>query len=192
MFKIKKNSYFVIGIFILIISVCLNIYLYSNMIKLKKDSSTINEYLRYLLVLKLDRQSDIFYKLGNFIDQIEKDSLSPDEFNLYLSGTKEFSQNDIIHGVNEIVFEDDKEMVDILTRITRVAATSDDILENAYNNELNNLQERYYSLSSLLNRNNKDSSLTYYILNDIENLDVEKLLKEIKLNLYEMETILNY
>lgn len=193
MFKIKtnKNSYLGIGTFLLIVSVCLNIYLYSDMTKLTKDSSKIDDYLKYVIVLKLDRQSDIFYKLGNFVDEINKGSLSFNELNSYLSGIKEFSQNDILHGVNEIIFKDNKELVDILTRITESTAISDGVLEKISDYELNNLKENYYRLSLLLNRNNKNNSLTYYILNNVNNSDLKRILNEINSNLSEIEEILN-
>jgi len=65
-----RETYYKIILVLLIISICLNIYLYNIETRLTKDNLNTNDYLRYVIVLKLDRQSDIFYKLSNFTNQI--------------------------------------------------------------------------------------------------------------------------
>lgn len=72
------------------------------------------------------------------------------------------------------------------------AKTADNTLEKASNDELKNLKEKYDRLSYLLNRDNQNDSLAYYISsNDINNPNLKQVLNEIELNLFDIEEILD-
>lgn len=160
-----KNTKFLLTmcVVLLLISLTFNIILLNKM-----ESNNIHKayhgYFPYLLVTKLDRQSHILDYIGIYCNKVQDGEMTVGELKFYLKGVKHYTQNDIFAGLHNILYESNEGIKDTLIEISGVICTTDEIIEYASLNDLDELSEIYAELGNLLDRNNKEDSLTYYLL----------------------------
>ncbi len=123
-----------------------------------------NNYLQYLIILRLDRQSDIYYMFSSYIDNLINDKDSINDFSNFISGINVFTHTEMIEGAYNIVYEkNDAELIKLLNRISLSNSVRKEELSKLNKDGLNKLKQYYTELSNVLNRNQEKNSLTYFI-----------------------------
>lgn len=120
-------------------------------------------YVNYLLTKKLDAQSYIFHNISRYFISIEKQENTNNDLLHYLNGVGEFTKGDMLKGLNNIVLEDHKDISEVLHDITLTIIDTEKFLDKSYSPHYKELSILYEELSGLLNRNNKEKSLSYFI-----------------------------
>lgn len=120
-------------------------------------------YINYLLTKKLDAQSYIFHNISRYFVSIEKKENTTNDLLHYLNGVGEFTKGDMLKGLNNIVLEDYEDISEVLHDITLTIIDTEKFLDKSYSPHYKELSILYEELSGLLNRNNKEKSLSYFI-----------------------------
>ena len=105
-----------------------------------------------------------------------------------MEGIDTFFQDDMFAMFNEILFEDKPELKDTLSELSAAIAMTKEILENSSEEEKEILLDVYKDLEYLLNANNEENSLTYYMdLDKFDDPHLDKIIEEIQIDLEKLE-----
>lgn len=184
---------FSVLIIVLLVSLCQT---YQNYRDIQDKDAVTTDYLNYLIVLRLGRQSDIYFMCNHYLQEIETQTSQTNDLAQYLAGVKVFTQQEMIDGVYEIMLSDYEDLQELIRRICGSNNISVDKINKMTSKEIKSIEKIYIELSEYLNRNNKEESLTYYILHeDLENNNVAEqvdvLINEINALLDSLDAVFN-
>jgi hypothetical protein len=158
----------------LAVSIIANILLISQ-VRFKTATSQVDDYgyLNYLLTKKMDTQSYILHNTSQYFILIDKEERSSNDLRHYLNGVGEFLKGDILRGVDNMILEERNDIREVQRDIIITIIDTEKFLDNSYSTHYKELSVLYEELADLLNRNNKEKSLSYFI--SIEDYDDEKI-----------------
>jgi len=179
-------------VIVLVMLLISNVIFISKYLDERNDQEILKGDLGYFMKLKLRKQCDVFYYIVKYLENPMRYT-SPvfkgeDEFYSYLEGIDFFFQDDMFAMFNEILFEDKPELKDTLSDLSVAIVMTEEIFENSSEEEKELLLDVYKHLEYLLNENNKENSLTYYM--DLDKLDdprLDKIIEEIQIDLEKLE-----
>lgn len=184
----KWNVLIIITLIILLIS---NIYFYQKLHLAKELNVQKDGWLRYMIVLKLDRQCDIFYGYSKYLNEIKNKAMNKNEFIMYIQGIKEFTREDMYKGSYNTLMDDNQELKKVLLEISKVNNIKPEVIKQMSNEDIEKLIIIFENLYELLNRNNESNSLTYYILkNDLNSIKLQNVIKKINTEIHELNNII--
>lgn len=183
----KKDIIIYIILVILLIS---NLNLIRNSNRDSESNNQLNSYLNYTIVLRIDRQCDIYDNYVGYLEKIKDNNSGIEEFNAYVKGIKMFAQQDILNGIYNSQLENNSELNKLMRELYFTLDLDFDIMKHMDNEDIDKMINIYNELIELLNRNNKEASLTYYIFRgDINNKNLKKIISEVNSKIQELKDI---
>lgn len=176
-----------------VVSLCLNFLFIGSIISAKEQYDPYQDWTDYVVTLRMDKQSDIFYTYAAYLESLRNHTASLDELSGYARAVFEFSNPEIVQGALNLQANQNEQMKKLLQEISyagclypaleKIAALEDQ--------EIVQLQNLYLDLSDLLNRNNTSASLAYYIfLDDFESDESLALQNQTRERISQIHTLL--
>jgi hypothetical protein len=171
-----------IWILILILSLTANVLLIS---QVRDKTANIQAddygYVNYLLTRKMDTESYVLHSISQYFILINKEERSVNDLRHYLNGVGEFLKGDFLRGVDNTILEERNDIREVQRDIIITIIDTEKFLDNSYSVHYKELSVLYEELADLLNRNNKEKSLSYFIsIEDYDNEKIKDVLGEIK------------
>ena len=127
------------------------------------------DWTDYSVLLRMTKQSDVFYEYSRYLKKIADNTASWDELYGFASAVRYFSNPEIVQGAINIKAGDNEEIRSLFDRILSagfVVWQKFDELSAFEEEELLELQQIYADLEYLLSSNNQEKSFTYYVQQD--------------------------
>lgn len=140
----------------------------------KNRESAETGYLFTLVMLRLDKQNDIYYKFGSLAEQLASDPSNQEliyEFKGFTAGIQILSQNELVRGAIEILYEENKDLMDTFNDISGSNIIKFDKFRSLSSDELAQLSGIFYQLGDCCDRG-ITQTFAYYLNNQETEHDV--------------------
>ena len=157
-----------------IVSLCLNVIVVSSFFSAKEQYDPYQDWVEYVVTLRMDKQSDIFYTYSVYLKDFRDNTISIEELSGYALAVFEFSNPEIVQGALDLKSKQNEQIKNLFQEISNAGClyTSLKEVKSLDDQELMQLQNLYLALSNLLDRNRTSNSLAYYIfLDDFESAE---------------------
>ena len=164
-----KKYFIIIVSCICIISLVLNVVVINKYYEEKNAYDPAADWTDYSVLLRMTKQSDVFYEYSRYLKKIADNTASWDELYGFASAVRYFSNPEIVQGAINIKAGDNEEIRLLFDRILSagfVVWQKFDELSAFEEEELLELQQIYADLEYLLSSNNQEKSFTYYVQHD--------------------------
>ena len=164
-----KKYFIIIVSCICIISLVLNVVVINKYYEEKNAYDPAADWTDYSVLLRMTKQSDVFYEYSRYLKKIADNTASWDELYGFASAVRYFSNPEIVQGAINIKAGDNEEIRSLFDRILSagfVVWQKFDELSAFEEEELLELQQIYADLEYLLSSNNQEKSFTYYVQQD--------------------------
>ncbi len=177
-----------------IVSLLVNVILIGSFISTKEQYNPYRDWVNYVVTLRMDKQSDIFYMYSVYLKSFQDNDISIDELSGYTLAVLEFSNPEIIQGAFDLKSKQNEQINKLFQEISHAGCLhlSLEKIVDLEDQEMMQLQNLYLDLSNLLDRNKTDSSLAYYIfLDDFESDESIAVQNQTRDILSQIDTLLN-
>ena len=164
-----KKYFTIIVTCICILSLVLNVVVINKYYEEKNAYDPVADWNDYSVLLRMYKQSDVFYEYSRYLKKIADNTTSWDELYGFASAVRYFSNPEIVQGAINIKAGDNEEIRLLFDRILSagfVVWQKFDELSAFEEEELLELQQIYADLEYLLSSNNQEKSFTYYVQHD--------------------------
>lgn len=137
---------------------------YSTFSNSSQAVSEYRGYIQHLVSVRLDKQNDVYYHLGELIKELVDGKVTAEQIEAFCSGVTIFTRDDLTDGACDIVCGDERELQSTLRSL--LYAGSDigaEQLQQLSDSELELLAELCKNLGDCCDRGKTDQSLAYFI-----------------------------
>lgn len=137
---------------------------YSTFSNSSQAVSEYRGYIQHLVSVRLDKQNDVYYQLGELIKELVDGKVTAEQIEAFCSGVTIFTRDDLTDGACDIVCGDEREPQSTLRSLLYAGSDiSAEQLQQLSDSELDSLAELCFDLCDCCDRGKAERSLAHFI-----------------------------
>lgn len=146
------------------------------------SSQTVSEYrgyIQHLVSVRLDKQNDVYYQLGELIKELVDGKVTAEQIEAFCSGVTIFTRDELAVGACDIVCGDECELKSTLRNLLYAGSDiSAEQLQQLSDSELELLAELCFELCDCCDRGKADRTLAHFI--SVQEFGSDEYLEELQ------------
>ena len=152
---------------------------YSTFSNSSQAVSEYQGYIQHLVSVRLDKQNDVYYHLGELIKELVDGKVTAEQIEAFCSGVTIFTRDDLTDGACDIVCGDERELQSTLRSLLYAGSDiSAEQLQQLSDSELESLAELCFELCDCCDRGKADLTLAHFI--SVQEFGSDEYLEELQ------------